>query len=111
MKPIFFTKAADFRKWLEKNHDKETEVYVGLYKKASGKPTIEWSDMVDQAICFGWIDGIRKSIDDISYANRFTPRRPKSNWSAINIKKVEGLTKQGLMHPAGIEAFEKRKRK
>ena len=111
MKPIFFAKAADFRKWLEKNHDKETELLVGFYKKDSGKPSITWPESVDQAICFGWIDGVRKSIDDISYTIRFTPRKPKSTWSAVNIRKVEELTKQGLMHPAGIAAFNKKEEK
>lgn len=108
MKPIFFASQTDFRKWLEKNHETETEVLVGFYKVASGKPSMTWSESVDQALCFGWIDGVRRSIDDESYSNRFTPRRPKSIWSAINIKKVEELTKQSLMKPAGIAAFERR---
>src|SRR5690606_10199105 len=97
-----------FRNWLEKNHDKKKELLVGFYKVASGKKSITWSEAVDQALCFGWIDGVRRSIDDSSYYNRFTPRRPGSNWSDINIKKVQTLKKQGLMHPAGIAAFEKR---
>lgn len=108
MKPVFFPKQSDFRKWLEKNHDKETEVLVGFYKVGSGKPSLTWSQSVDEALCFGWIDGVRKSIDEESYSIRFTPRKPKSIWSAINIKKVEELTKQGLMHPAGLAAFNKR---
>jgi uncharacterized protein YdeI (YjbR/CyaY-like superfamily) len=107
MKPLFFAKPSDLRKWFEKNHSKETEVYVGYYKVASGKPSITWSESVDQALCFGWIDGVRNSIDEISYCNRFTPRKPTSTWSAINIKKVEDLTEKGLMRPAGIEAFKK----
>lgn len=108
MKPKFFETQLDFRKWLEENHDKETELVVGFYKVGSGKPSMTWSEAVDQAICFGWIDGVRRSIDEESYSNRFTPRRPKSNWSAVNIKKVEDLTEKGLMKPPGIAAFEKR---
>jgi uncharacterized protein YdeI (YjbR/CyaY-like superfamily) len=108
MKPIFFATPAEWRAWLEKNHARKSEVLVGFYKKSSGRPTMAWSEAVDQALCFGWIDGVRRSIDETSYANRFTPRRPNSNWSAVNIKKVEQLTKQGLMHPAGLAAFEKR---
>jgi len=108
MTPKFFAKQADFREWLEKNHDKETELLVGFYKVDSGKPSMNWSQSVDEALCFGWIDGVRKSIDKDSYCIRFTPRRAKSVWSAINIKKVEELTKQNLMQPAGIAAFAKR---
>ena len=111
MKPIFFVNTSELRKWLEKNHDKEKELLVGYYKKSTGKPSITWSESVDQALCFGWIDGIRKSLDETSYTNRFTPRRPGSIWSAINIKKVEELIKKGLMHPAGLEAFNKRDEK
>lgn len=107
--PVFFKTQKDFRKWLEKNHKKEIELYVGFYKLSSGKKSITWSQAVDEAICFGWIDGIRKSIDKESYCNRFTPRRPDSNWSDINIKKVKELTKKGLMKPAGLEIFNKRK--
>ena len=106
--PTFFSTQSAFRKWLEKNHDKVKELSVGFYKVKTGKPSITWSESVDEAICFGWIDGIRKSIDNESYCIRFTPRKPKSIWSAINIKKVEELTKQGLMYPAGLAAFSKR---
>lgn len=109
MAPTFFAKQADFRKWLEKNHKKETELLVGFYKVNSGKPCMTWSQSVDEALCFGWIDGIRRSIDKDSYSIRFTPRKPTSIWSAINIKKVEGLTKQGLMKPAGLASFKLRK--
>jgi uncharacterized protein YdeI (YjbR/CyaY-like superfamily) len=109
MKPIFFSNQSEFRKWLEKNHKSETEILVGFYKVNSGKLNMTWSQSVDEALCFGWIDGIRKSIDSESYCIRFTPRKPGSNWSAINIKKVEHLTKQGLMQPAGLESFKKRK--
>jgi len=106
---IFFKTPSEFRAWLEANHDKAHELWVGYYKKGSGKPSMTWPESVDQALCFGWIDGIRKSIDDESYTNRFTPRKPTSNWSAVNIKRVMELTEQGLMHPAGLAAFEKRK--
>lgn len=109
MKAKFFATQLEFRKWLEKNHKKETELIVGFYKVNSGKPSMIWSESVDQALCFGWIDGVRRSIDEISYCNRFTPRRANSNWSDINIKKVEELTKLGLMTPEGQKAFDKRK--
>lgn len=108
MKPVFFTTPSDFRKWLKKNHDSAKELWVGYYKKDSGIPSITWPQSVDEALCFGWIDGIRKSVDAISYMIRFTPRRPKSNWSAINIRRVKELKKSGLMQPAGLAAFEKR---
>jgi uncharacterized protein YdeI (YjbR/CyaY-like superfamily) len=107
-KPTFFAKQSDFRKWLQKNHDKETELLVGFYKVGSGKPSMTWPQSVDEALCFGWIDGVRKSIDKESYQIRFTKRKPTSIWSAINIKKVEELKKQGLMGPAGLAIFEKR---
>ncbi len=109
MKPIFFAKQSDFRKWLIKNHRKETELIVGFYKVGSGKPSMTWSQSVDEALCFGWIDGVRTSIDKERYQIRFTQRKPASNWSAVNIKKVEELTKQGLMQPSGLASFEKRK--
>jgi uncharacterized protein YdeI (YjbR/CyaY-like superfamily) len=111
MKPLFFSNQSQLRKWFEKNYDKKSELFVGYYKVSSGKPSVNWSQSVDEALCFGWIDGIRKSIDEESYMIRFTPRNPNSNWSAINIKKVEELTKLGLMKPRGIAAFEKRKEK
>lgn len=109
MSVTFFKTQDDFRKWLESNHEKETELTVGFYKVDSGKPSMNWSQSVDQALCFGWIDGVRKSIDKESYSIRFTPRRNTSNWSAINIKKIEELTKAGLMKPAGLKAFSLRK--
>jgi uncharacterized protein YdeI (YjbR/CyaY-like superfamily) len=108
MTPIFFAKPADFRKWLQKNHKKEKELLVGFYKVGSGKPSMTWSEAVDEALCFGWIDAVRKSIDKDSYQIRFTQRKPTSIWSAVNIKKVEELTKAGLMQPAGLESFKKR---
>ena len=110
-KPTFFRTQASFRKWLEKNHDKAKELLVGFYKVNSGKQSMTWSESVDEAICFGWIDGVRKSINQESYSIRFTPRKPGSIWSAINIQKVETLSKQGLMHPSGMAAFEKREAK
>lgn len=110
MKLVFFPTQKDLRRWFEKNHKKEKELFVGYYKVSSGKPSISWSQSVDEAICFGWIDGIRKSVDDESYSIRFTPRNPKSNWSAINIKKVEELKKLGLMKPEGLAAFRFRKK-
>lgn len=105
MTATFFATQAEFRKWLEKHHKKEKELIVGYYKVGSGKPSMTWSQSVDQALCFGWIDGIRKSIDKESYSIRFTPRRRTSIWSAINIKKVEELTKAGLMTSEGQKAF------
>ncbi len=108
MAPLFFTSAGEFRKWLKKNHKKETELIVGYYKVNSGKPSMTWPQSVDQALCFGWIDGVRKSIDEDRYQIRFTPRKPGSIWSAVNIKKIETLTQQGLMMPAGIAIFQKR---
>lgn len=108
MPPIFFATQTDFRTWLAENHTKETELLVGFYKVDSGIPSMNWSQSVDEALCFGWIDGVRKSIDKNSYQIRFTPRKPTSVWSAVNIQKVEELTKQGLMQPAGLAIFEKR---
>ncbi len=106
--PLFFSKPAEFRKWLEKNQEKETELLIGFYKIATGKPSMTWSESVDQALCYGWIDGVRKSIDEESYSIRFTPRKKGSIWSNVNIKKVEELTKKELMQPKGIEAFKLR---
>lgn len=103
--PTFFATQSAFRKWLEKNHNKTTELLVGYYKVDSGKPSMTWSQSVDEAICFGWIDGVRKSIDKYSYTIRFTPRKPTSIWSAVNIAKVEELTKKGQMKPSGLAAF------
>jgi len=109
MKPYFFENALAFRKWLEANYDKEKELIVGYYKVSTGKPSMNWSESVDQALCFGWIDGVRRSVDEESYCIRFTPRKPKSNWSAINIKKVEELIASGQMTPAGLKLFGLRK--
>ncbi len=108
MKPTFFESPSDLRKWLTKNHATAVELWVGYYKKASGKPSITWPESVDEALCYGWIDGIRKSIDDVSYMIRFSPRKPRSIWSAINIRRAEYLLSEGRMKPAGLKAFEAR---
>jgi uncharacterized protein YdeI (YjbR/CyaY-like superfamily) len=108
VKPTFFETPADFRAWLERNHDKEKELLVGFYKRDSGRPSITWPESVDQALCFGWIDGVRRRIDDVSYTIRFTPRRRGSIWSAVNIGRVAELKKLGLMQPNGLKAFEAR---
>ena len=105
MRVKFFASPAAFRAWLEKHHDKRQELLVGFYKRGSGRPSITWPESVDAALCFGWIDGVRRSVDEISYAIRFTPRRPRSIWSDINIKRAQALTDQGLMRPAGAAAF------
>ena len=107
MTPTFFAKQSHFRNGLEKNHKKETELLVGFYKVDSGKQSMTWAQSVDEALCFGWIDGVRKSIDNDSYQIRFTQRKPTSIWSAVNIEKIEMLTKQGLMQPAGVASLEK----
>jgi uncharacterized protein YdeI (YjbR/CyaY-like superfamily) len=108
MKPKFFATPAAWRHWLEKYHGDHKELLVGFYKKASGKSSITWPESVDGALSFGWIDGVRRRIDDVSYTIRFTPRKPRSIWSNVNIKRVEELMKQGLMRPAGIRAYEAR---
>ena len=108
MKPKFFSTPADWRAWLEQNHESETELWVGFYKKGTGKPSITWPESVDQALCFGWIDGIRKTIDDESYVIRFTPRRRGSIWSNVNIRRAGELISTGLMRAAGKKAFEAR---
>lgn len=101
----FFPKPSDFREWLAQNHQSETELWVGFYKKATGLESITWPESVDQALCFGWIDGIRKRIDEESYQIRFTPRKARSHWSDVNIRKMAELEKQGLIEKAGREAF------
>lgn len=108
MKPVFFPSPPDWHAWLEKHHQTHQELLVGFHKKDSGKPSITWPEAVDGALCFGWIDGVRRSLNETSYVIRFTPRRPRSIWSAINIRRVAELTKLGLMRPAGVQAFEKR---
>jgi uncharacterized protein YdeI (YjbR/CyaY-like superfamily) len=108
MKPKFFKSPSDFRKWLKAHHAAATELQVGFYKKDSGKPSITWPQSVDEALCFGWIDGIRKRIDAVSYTIRFTPRKSRSTWSAVNVKRANELLEQGLMQTAGLKAFEAR---
>ena len=108
MKPRFFTTPDKFRAWLAKNHASADELLVGYHKKGSGKPSIDWPQSVDQALCFGWIDGVRRSLGETSYTIRFTPRRPGSVWSAINIARVRELTRQQQMTPAGEAAFARR---
>lgn len=108
MLPVFFKNAAEFREWLEGHYKTEKEIIVGYYKTKTGKPSMSWSESVDQALCFGWIDGIRRSIDEESYCIRFTPRNPQSIWSAVNVRKVGDLTAKGLMKPEGLEIFNKR---
>jgi uncharacterized protein YdeI (YjbR/CyaY-like superfamily) len=108
MEPKFFATPPDFRGWLEKHHESETELWVGFHKKGTGRPSITWPESVDQALCFGWIDGIRKTIDAESYVIRFTPRRRGSNWSLVNIRRVGELISNGLMQAAGKRAFEAR---
>ena len=109
VKPRFFKTPAAFRQWLATNHDKSKELWVGYYKKHTGKPSITWPESVDEALCFGWIDGIRKRFDDESYVIRFTPRKPESIWSAVNIRNVERLVKEKRMMPAGSKAYAHRK--
>jgi len=108
MNPKFFATPEDFRQWLEKYYKTETELLVGFYKKGSGKPSMTWSESVDQALCFGWIDGVRRTIDEERYSIRFTPRKPRSTWSAVNIDKMEKLIAQKLVQPEGLAAYEKR---
>jgi uncharacterized protein YdeI (YjbR/CyaY-like superfamily) len=108
MKPKFFRSPAAWHAWLEQHHEKHDELWVGFHKVGSGKPSITWPEAVDGALCFGWIDGVRKSLDESSYVIRFTPRRSKSIWSAVNIKRIAELSSLGLMRPAGVRAFERR---
>ena len=107
MEVKFFATPEAFRQWLEQHHKVLKEQWVGYYKVKSGIPSMTWSESVDEALCYGWIDGLRKSIDEKSYKIRFTPRKPKSNWSAVNIRKVAELKKLGKMTPAGLEAYKK----
>ncbi len=109
MKPLFFASPAEWRQWLQENHASAAELLVGFYKVGSGRPSITWPESVDHALCFGWIDGVRRSIDETRYLIRFTPRRPGSVWSAVNIRRVEELISAGLMHPAGLERLKARK--
>jgi uncharacterized protein YdeI (YjbR/CyaY-like superfamily) len=105
VEPTFFATPADFRSWLEANHDSAGELLVGFWKKGSGKPSVDWPEARDQALCFGWIDGVRRSLGEESYTIRFTPRRPGSLWSRVNIARFEALKAAGRMTPAGERAF------
>ena len=106
--PVFFAKPSEFRAWLEKHHDKTREVWVGFHKRSSGRPSITWPESVDEALCFGWIDAVRKSVDEARYTIRFTRRKPGSVWSAVNIERAKELVNLGRMQPAGLKAFEQR---
>lgn len=106
--PTYFASAALFRAWLDVHAGSATELLVGFHKVGSGQPCMSWSDSVDEALCVGWIDGVRKRIDDANYSIRFTPRKPTSIWSAVNIAKMERLQADGRMTPPGLAAFAKR---
>src|ERR1044072_8913333 len=108
MQPKFFTSPEQFRKWLARKHDRAAELLVGFHKKSSGEKSIVYAEALDEALCFGWIDGVRRSFDETSYTIRFTPRKPRSIWSLVNVRHVERLTKEGRMRPAGIEAYARR---
>jgi uncharacterized protein YdeI (YjbR/CyaY-like superfamily) len=108
MDVVFFEAPERLREWLEQHHASERELWVGYAKKGSGIPSITWPESVDEALCYGWIDGIRKSIDERRYCIRFTPRKPRSNWSAINLARVEVLTREGRMRPAGLQVYSER---
>lgn len=108
MKPKFFSSPEQFRQWLEQNHDRAAELLVGFYKKDSGKKSVTYPQALDEALCFGWIDGVRRSLDETSYTIRFTPRKPRSIWSRVNVRHVERLQKEGRMAAPGLRAFAKR---
>ena len=109
MQPTFFSTPVDFRRWLEEHHADASELLVGFHKRASGEASLTWPESVDEALCFGWIDGVRRRIDDTSYSIRFTPRKPGSVWSAVNIAKVDKLEQDGRMTDAGRAAFARRR--
>lgn len=109
MRPVFFPSAAAFRRWLARHHARARELWVGYHKRATGRPSLTWPESVDEALCYGWIDGLRRSVDQDRYAIRFTPRRPGSTWSALNIRRVAALRRKGLMRPAGLAAFARRR--
>ena len=108
MQPKFFSSPEQFRRWLERNHDRAVELLVGFHKKASGKKSVTYAEALDEALCFGWIDGVRKNLDETSYTIRFTPRKPRSIWSNVNVRHVERLLKEGRMEPPGLAAYERR---
>ena len=108
MKPKFFSSPQEFREWLERNHDSTSELLLGFHKKSSGKKSITYAEALDEALCFGWIDGVRKKLNETSYVQRFTPRKSRSIWSNINVNHVERLKSEGRMHRAGLEAYARR---
>jgi uncharacterized protein YdeI (YjbR/CyaY-like superfamily) len=108
MEPIFFTSPAELRAWFEAHAGTERELWVGYWRKGTGRPSLTWSEAVDEALCVGWIDGVRKSLDGERFVQRFTPRQARSTWSAVNIRRVKELVAQGRMRPAGLAAFERR---
>ncbi len=110
-RPTFFPSAAALRRWLERHHATTRELWVGVHKRHTLRPSITWPQLVDQVLCFGWIDGVRKRLDEDRYAIRITPRKPGSSWSAVNLRRIKQLTRLGLMAPAGLAAFRKRDRK
>jgi uncharacterized protein YdeI (YjbR/CyaY-like superfamily) len=111
MNPLWFATPSELRAWFKKNHQTAPELLLAFYKKGSGEASVTWPESVDEALCFGWIDGVRKSIDDRSYTIRFTPRRPRSIWSAVNIKRAPELIDAKRMQPAGLKAFASREAK
>jgi uncharacterized protein YdeI (YjbR/CyaY-like superfamily) len=108
MKPKFFSSSAQFRQWLEENHDRATELLVGFHKKSSARKSVTYNEALDEALCFGWIDGVRKNLNETSYTIRFTPRKARSIWSNVNVNHVERLIKEKRMHAAGLEAYARR---
>ena len=109
MEPLFFDSPRAFGDWLAEHHATETEVLVGFWKAATGRPSLTWSESVDEALCWGWIDGVRRRIDDESFSIRFTPRKARSTWSLVNVRKVGELSAAGRMRPPGLAAFEARR--
>jgi uncharacterized protein YdeI (YjbR/CyaY-like superfamily) len=105
MEARFFASPEEWRAWLEEHHDREPEVLVGYWKRGTGRPSLTWAESVDEALCFGWIDGVRRRVDDERYCIRFTPRRPRSRWSEVNVARVAELERGGRMRPAGRAAF------
>ncbi|HTI38647.1 MAG TPA: YdeI/OmpD-associated family protein [Vicinamibacterales bacterium] len=109
VKPTFFASASEFRTWLEAQHESASEIWVGFHKRATGRPSLTWTESVREALCYGWIDGIRKRIDNDAYTIRFTPRKRGSVWSAVNVRHVQSLLREGRMRPRGLEAYEARR--
>src|SRR6185503_8599356 len=105
MQPKFFSSPEKFRRWLERNHDGATELLLGFHKKSSGKKSITYAEALDEALCFGWIDGVRKNLNETSYTIRFTPRKTTSIWSNVNVGHVERLKKEGRMQASGLAAY------